>query len=463
MRLFLSSVCVVLAMNVVAASEVHAQDGEQGNAAPRSGFEFGSYGRVVAASNLRGGSGRNADIVTPSPRIDESTYAELELRRWDQWDTSRTNVVATLAIAGPLFHDNGQFDARLAVRNLYAEVLDLFRAGTTFWAGSRMVRGDDIYLLDIWPLDNLNLVGGGAKLAFTERFDAGLALGLARPNNPFYTQSVDVASSMGFVPESVLLLDRPRFVLSDKFTYHVWDRALPQGIKFVLYNEVHLLSAGTRENDAGARESLPSDSGYMIGAEASAYNSRTRAFANVFARFAQGLAAYDPLGIPFSVGAVTETSRARELRLGFSANWESGMVGVQAGGFFRYFRDADPTVFARTSVTEAVLVARPSLWFGRYWGVAADLSFQHRETSQLDELTGVPVSGNVWKFGVIPFLSPAGRGTYTRPQLRLIYSMSIRDEGARAMYPSLDVRSQQSVEHFLGIGAEWWFNSSSYQ
>ena len=24
------------------------------------------------------------------------------------------------------------------------------------WAGSRMYRGDDIYLLDFWPLDNLN-------------------------------------------------------------------------------------------------------------------------------------------------------------------------------------------------------------------------------------------------------------------------------------------------------------------
>ena len=26
-----------------------------------------------------------------------------------------------------------------------------------------MVRGDDIYLLDVWPLDNLNLVGAGAS------------------------------------------------------------------------------------------------------------------------------------------------------------------------------------------------------------------------------------------------------------------------------------------------------------
>lgn len=461
MRAFLLSFCVCVASFCAATSHALAQDSKASE--HEGGFEFGSYGRVVAASNLRGGSGRNADIVAPGPRIDESTYAEVELRRWDRWNALRSNIVATLAIAGPLFHDNGEFDARIAVRNLYAEVLGAFAPGTTFWAGSRMVRGDDIYLLDVWPLDNLNLVGGGARYDFTNRFTAGLALGLARPNNPFYTQSVDVASSMGFVPESVLLLDRPRFVLSDKFVYHVWDRALPKGLKFVLYNELHLLSAGTRQTDTGATEALPSDAGYMVGAEASAYDSATRSFANVFVRYAQGLAAYDPLGIPFSVGAVIETTRARELRLGFSANWERGMFGVQAGGFFRYFRDADPTAFARSSLTEAVLVARPTAWFGEYAGVSLDLSYQHRETSMLDELTGAPVSGNLWKVGVIPFISPAGRGSYTRPHLRLIYSMTIRDSGARAMYPSLDVRSQESLEHFLGIGAEWWFNSSSYQ
>ncbi|NCQ59297.1 MAG: hypothetical protein GW913_01355, partial [Myxococcales bacterium] len=54
---------------------------EDTDEAPHSGFAFGSYGRVVAASDLQGAMGSDADIVAHGPRIDESVYAELELRR----------------------------------------------------------------------------------------------------------------------------------------------------------------------------------------------------------------------------------------------------------------------------------------------------------------------------------------------------------------------------------------------
>ncbi len=426
-------------------------------------FSFGSYGRVSAATNLRGGTGRDADIVSRGSRIDEGTYAELELRRDDRWGEISSHIVSTLAVAGPLFHFNGDFAVQMAVRNLYGEVQNVFAKDLSFWAGSRMVRGDDIYLLDYWALDNLNLYGGGARYFFADRVELALHVGLARPNNPFYTQTVETTPAMGFTPASVLLLDRPRFVVGDKATFWLWNRGLPQGVKLVFYNEVHAISSGERQTDSGATQALPSDTGYVLGAQAGAYNSTTRSFANIFLRYAQGLAAYDPLGIPFGVGAVISTSRARELRVGFSANWELGAFGVQAGGLLRYFRDADPNVYARGSMTEAVLDVRPMVWFGNHAGLALDLSFQHRETSILDETTGAPEAGNAWKLGVIPFISPAGRGTYTRPQLRLIYALTARDAGARAMYPALDLRSQQAVEHFFGLGIEWWFNSTSYR
>ena len=32
-----------------------------------------------------------------------------------------------------------------------------------------MYRGDDVYLFDFWPLDNLNTVGGGAMYSFNRR------------------------------------------------------------------------------------------------------------------------------------------------------------------------------------------------------------------------------------------------------------------------------------------------------
>ncbi len=116
-------------------------------------FSFGSYGRMIAATDARGGPGRDADIVAHGSRLDEGNYVELELRRDDDWaiTKSKTRLVATLAFASPVFHYTGEFDANLAVRNLYIEERDLALEGLSVFAGSRMLRGDDIYLLDWWP------------------------------------------------------------------------------------------------------------------------------------------------------------------------------------------------------------------------------------------------------------------------------------------------------------------------
>jgi maltoporin len=103
------------------------------------------------------------------------------------------------------------------------------------------------------------------------------------------------------------------------------------------------------------------------------------------------------------------------------------------------------------------------VWLGEHAGIAMELGYQGLDTTRLDERTGEPEGGGAWKVGIIPFLSPNGRGTYTRPHLRLIYALTARDEGAQALYPDADPRSRQGVEHFLGIGTEWWFDSSSYQ
>ncbi|WP_438016291.1 carbohydrate porin [Sorangium sp. So ce315] len=149
----------------------------------QDGFSFGSYGRVVAASDLRGRPGRDADIVAHGSRLDESSYVELTLRRDDHWQKTgaSTGVVTTLALAHPIFHHDGVFDASIALRNLYLEVSDLGAKGLSLWAGSRMYRGDDIYLLDWWPLDNLSTLGSGVKTTFDERTSAVIHAGLSRP------------------------------------------------------------------------------------------------------------------------------------------------------------------------------------------------------------------------------------------------------------------------------------------
>ena len=62
----------------------------------------------------------------------------------------------------------------------------------------------------------------------------------------------------------------------------------------------------------------------------------------------------------------------------------------------------------------------------------------------------------------MPFISPGGAGSYSRPHIRLMYMLTSRDAGARSMYTADDVFARRSVDHFIGLGAEWWFGSTSY-
>src|SRR5262249_47961167 len=86
-------------------------------------FEFGSYGRVWAASDLRGGLGRGTNVVAFGPRIvDEGSYGELELRREDAFSEKvKSRIVATLALFPPFFHFTGKATQAIGVRNLYAQ------------------------------------------------------------------------------------------------------------------------------------------------------------------------------------------------------------------------------------------------------------------------------------------------------------------------------------------------------
>ena len=446
-----------------AAEEEEDDDGEEDEDAHRGEFYFGSYGRIVAASDLDGRLGRQSRLTAWAPRVDEDdTYAELELRREDHFAGMDTQIVATVAFGGPLFHFDGEFDEVIAIRNLFAEVRHLLTPGLAVWAGSRMWRGDDVYLLNFWPLDNLNMVGGGARYALDDIGELSLAVGLSQPNDPFQRQEVLAPARVGFSPETVLFLDRPRLVTAGKLTWWPFGRFAGDGMKAILYGEGHYLPSGRREDEEGFIEQLPDDAGWVLGAQLGGYLTSTRTFANLFVRYARGLGAYDPLGVPFREGSVIQTGRAEEFRVALSANWEVDMFGLQLGAYYRWFRDADPNVFDRAALSEGAVNARPMLWFGRFVGLAVDVSYSGMATSAINETTGAPEGGHQFKLGVMPFVSPFGRGTYTRPHLRVIYSLTVRDDGARALYPALDPRSANNVEHFLGIGVEWWFSSSSY-
>ena len=131
--------------------------------------------------------------------------------------------------------------------------------------------------------------------------------------------------------------------------------------------------------------------------------------------------------------------------------------------YVRFFRDASDTPTTTQKYDEGAVVVRPSIFLGDYFGVSVEGSYQARRIAIQDPKGDGPLTAGVAKLGVIPYFSPSGKGTFKRPQIRLIYNASFRNtKGPAKLYPAEDVFSQRSVEHFFGISAEWWFFTSSY-
>ncbi len=429
-------------------------------ARPATGFSFGSYGRVTVASDLRGRTGRPANVVAFGPRMDAPSYAELQFNYDGQHRHVHWRTVVTLAANESLFHFTGRFDQTFAVRNLYLEAQGMMSPRLSLWAGSRMYRGDDVYLLNWWPLDNLNMVGGGARYELGDNFLLALAVGINRLEDPYQLQTLRITPRDGFGPATAYLLDRPRILSSFKATWYSAGRTARSGLKVALYAEQHAMSAGVREiNEAGTRVELPADSGYVAGAQVGLYRGAN--FLNLFARYGQGLGAYGDLRVPTTLTSGRTAARAEEFNVALAGNYEHGPFAVMLGAYFRYFRDADPGVFGRAALQEGAVNVRPMVWFGHHVGLALDASVQHVSYLALDPATGQgAVTGTVGRLGVIPFVSPGGRGSYTRPHLQLLYIATARDAGARRLYAPDDPFGYYSVEHFLGVSTEWWFNSS---
>jgi len=430
------------------------------------GFHFGSYGRVIAGGDHRGRAGRDGDIVARGSRLDESNYAELELRREDYWKAtdSYTRIVATMAFANPLFHYNGEFAAKLGLRNLYIEESGLGLKKMTVWAGSRMYRGDDIYLLDFWPLDNLNTLGGGASYEFIPNLVLRLHSGVNQPDNAFFVQDVSRPRPLGQIgATNVRVTDRQKSISSARLG-HIVKLGETGGFKPVLYGEVHYTPSAQRERETSQYESLPDDIGFVVGTQLGLFTGKRSSHLNLVFRYAGGLAAYGEFNAPSRLSVERDSKGAREILVAASGNYEIGPFGILLGSYWRSFRNASPGLDV-DDLGEGIVIARPTVWFGKIAGLSLEGSYQAQRRGILVEQGNGglrPQFAQVGRLGLVPFLTPAGPGNYARPHIRLIYMLTMRDDGARRLYAKDDVFALRKVDHFIGLGAEWWFGSTSY-
>jgi maltoporin len=425
----------------------------------QEGFSFGSYGRVTAGSDLRGSTPEPVNVVTHGTRVVETSYVELDVyyRKVVSGEIA-VRTVTTLAILGDPFHYTGSFDARLAIRNLFAEAET--GAGLSFWVGSRMVRGDDIYLLDFWPLDESNIVGAGASwVNEAARLHVGAHVGVNRLLDALTLQTQTVPD-----PElggtMVTTLDRQRFTGALQSTVR-WDGPsfLPSW-KAKVYLEAQAMSAGERERTDGSIEELPSSFGWIAGAQVGAWGFASgRSHANLFARVGFGLAAYPDLAAPWGFDDARGTDGARELVVGWSANLELPRFGALLGGYARWFQSAAEAEDASNG-WEWIADARPWVAIHGPLHAAVDVSYQARLPGAMSASALDAIEPSVFQIAPMILLTPTGPGSYARPQLRLVYRAAHLDDDALELYAPDDPRRDHPWVHFLGVQAEWWVNST---
>ena len=196
--------CVLGVLGVLCVTlggeRAHAQ-----SAAPTDeGFQFGGYGRVGISTDLEAARGKPHTVVSHGTRLEEPLYAEMDFRYRKRFGELRLLIHTTLGFLDEFFHFSGKWDARIAIRNMYAEAEGLWDNKLSLWIGSRMYRGDDIYLFNWWPLDNQNTIGGGVGGPVYKSADGSQEtilqghIGQQRLDNAYQFQQVPVVAPFGF-------------------------------------------------------------------------------------------------------------------------------------------------------------------------------------------------------------------------------------------------------------------------
>ncbi len=436
------------------------------------GLRFGSYGRIIAGTDLRGSKPESANVVAFGPRIVEPSYLEIDLSYG--FITPRglkIRPVITIGFNATLFHDTGDFDAQPALRNVFLEA-EVTRY-VTAWAGSRMYRGDDIFLFSYWPLDDQNTVGGGIMFRKSEKQDGGgdaievaAHAGVNRLDDAFTFQEITVPDPAQGSTTAVQL-DRQRMIVSGTASYLLGGDPGQPSLKIKGHAELHGLPSGTRERTDGTLEALPSDRGWLAGAQVSLFglsrNPEHRNHVNLYMRYAKGLAAFDELASPTSFGSDLKTTRASELTFAAAATWDHKLGNVMFGALSRRFIDADTSGADPDDGWEYALDVRPLAKVVRELYAGVDLSYQARFPRGLNPSSLRAEDPAVFQIAPMIVFSPMGPSAYDRPQLRLVYRAAHLNQAARDLFVPDDRRHDQEWTHFLGVQAEWWFNSSTYR
>jgi len=437
-----------------------------------SNLTMGSYGRIGIASDLDGGSGGPTQIVSHSTRIEKLPYQEIYLKYDFTSENSKKDGIKvklnyTMAFDQDLFHYTGKFDVNMAIRDFYIDVDNILLKNFNIWVGSRMYRGDDIYLLDFWPLDDLNTIGFGLKYSLKST-EIKLHLGANRLDqgnvkDPYQLLYYTIPLRDKIGSENVIILDRQKYIASIGVTQLLKNINL----KLKLYGEFHTISSASYEYEFNSYN-LPADKGYLFGLQTTYYgfNNNNNNYIHFFAKYSMGMAAYGSMGIPYDLNKNNKTTEANELLLGWALNFEKGDIGLIMGSYFRRFRDADNNNYDDDDINEGIFNFRFLYYIGNYFHISTEFSYQMLQVSNLNSTSMKREAPQMFKFLLMPTLSPNGRSNLTQPKIRLVYSLSIYNDSAQKIINTQTPSESPNptvnwgnYTHYLGISAEWWFNN----
>ncbi len=425
-------------------------------------FWIGSYGRMGLSSDPHGAAGKVLQITSYKPRILEDNYMELDVGYHAyQGKYGKVDMVTTTAFFDQIFHYDGQAKAQLALRRAFIEVNQLNGTDYFISLGNRWLRGNDIYLLNFWPLDDLNTMGltVGKK---NQSINTFLHWGVSRLEQNWQTQRIMVPSASNFGAEEVLFLDRQRTITA--FHYErLYQHESSLSWKWKFYSEFHALPSGTRAINSTYTETekLPDDLGFMVGLQLSMWKMAHQGdFLNLWLRYAKGLAVFDELASPYGLAIDKRSWHAQEWRLAMAGNHifpGFAKLNIQWGGYFRLFRDADSSKVDFDDRQEGSLVIRPQLNLG-FFTPAVEASTQLSYANGLTPISQRQGMASIYQFSILPAISFGEEiNAFTRPQLRLIYTVSLLNDLALERFAKLDPRSQNEIVHYVGARVEWWF------
>lgn len=463
MFLRITLIALILSALPLAAAD---GDGEEKKEEPAK-FIFGSYGRVQPSTDLEGGSGRHTNIVSHGSRLEQPTYLELDFVYdfANKPDETDFHLVTTLAFGESLFHDTGVFAALSTIRNLFIRAEGVGYKPLSLWAGSRMYRGDDIYLLDLWPLDDVNLYGAGAGLRYTDT-EVDIHFGLNRLETDWQVQKREIPSDT-FGTETVEWMDRQRIIVGAKATrYFLRKENSDFALKAKLFAEMQSIGSGTRISERSVnaateedRIAYPADIGWSAGAQFGAVGLGRNGFLHLMFKYSGGLAAYGTLAEPFGYDIDRKTTKAQEFLTALTGNFEFWRMSVMVGSYARYFVDADPNKYDNDDGWEFILAVRPHIHIHDSLAFGVEVSHQLRKPNGIAPDTAKETLPMITKLSLFPIVFKGDSLSYGRPQVRLVYTLSFVNGDARASFPEGDKRRDRQIQHFLGIGAEWWFNT----